>query len=162
MARFRFRLQPVLDHKKRLEDVAQIALAEAQAAQLKEESALRQLNAAEARAFAELERQRFTGHLDIEALQLGLGYLDVLKAQIQRQMQVVARVRQHTETKRQELVTRLQERKTLEHLRQRQLDAFNLEQSRLEAREADEMVVMRHAHAQLQAQVQARAAAPNI
>ena len=146
MARFTFRLQPVLDHKQRQEELAQVEHAQAQAAQLKEEGALHRLNEAEAAAIDELERQRFTGRLDIEALQLGLGYMDVLKAQILRQTQIVARVRQQTETKRQELVARVQERKTLEKLRERQLETFTREQNRIEARDADEMVVMRHAY----------------
>lgn len=146
MAKFRFRLQPVLDHKQRQEDLAQVALAQAQTVQLKEEATLQALNQAEVAAIAELERQRFTGRLDIEALQLGLGYMDLLKAQILRQAQVVARVQQQTETKRQELVARVQERKTLEKLRERQLDAFTHEQNRIEAREADELVIMRHAY----------------
>lgn len=154
MARFRFRLQTVLEHKQRLEELAQVELAKAQAAQLKEEGVLQQLTAAETAAVAELERQRFTGKLDIEALQLGLGYMDVLKAQIQRQTQVVFRVRQQTEGKRQELVARMQERKTLEQLRQRQLDAFTLEQNRIEAREADDLVVMRHVHQQVMRRAQ--------
>jgi flagellar FliJ protein len=144
--RFQFRLQPVLDHKQRQEDLAQIELAQAQTAQLKEENALQLLNQAEVNAIEELERQRFTGRLDIEALQLGLGYMDVLKAQILRQGQIVLRVKQQTETKRQELVARVQERKTLEKLRERQLDAFTREQNRIEARDADELVIMRHAH----------------
>ncbi len=146
MARFHFRLQPVLDHKQRQEDLAQVEMAQAQTAQLKEEGTLHQLNQAEAAAISELERQRFTGRLDIEALQLGLGYIDVLKAQILRQTQIVARAQQHTETKRQELVARVQERKTLEKLRERQLDTFTQEQNRIEARDADELVIMRHAH----------------
>ena len=146
MPKFHFRLQPVLDHRLRQEEVAQVELAQAQTAQLKEESALQALHAAEAAAIDELERQRFTGRLDIEALQLGLGYLGVLKAQILRQTHVVARARQHTEAKRQELVARVQERKTLERLRERQLEAFTREQNRAEAREADELVIMRHAH----------------
>jgi flagellar FliJ protein len=149
MARFRFRLQLVLEHKKRLEEVAQVELAEAQAAQLKEEAALRQLSAAEAAAVAELERQCFTGRLNIEALQLGLGYVDILKAHIQRQTRIVARARQQAEAKREDLVTRLQERRTIEQLREQQREAFEREQARIETREADELVIMRHAHRRL-------------
>ena len=148
MRRFRFRLQSVLEHRLRQEEVAQVELSQAKTAQLKEENALQALHAAEAAAIAELERQRFTGRLDIEALQLGLGYLDALKGQILRQTHVVARAQQHAEAKRQELVARVQERKTLERLRERQLETFTREQNRLEAREADELVIMRHAHRQ--------------
>ena len=148
MASFKFRLQPVLEHKRRLEELAQIEHARAQAAQHREELALSQLNDAETDAVAELERQRFIGRLDIETLQLGMGYLEVLKTQIQRQVQVVERVQRQTETKRDQLIGFMQEKKALEKLRQRQLDAFIVEQNRVEAREMDEMVVMRHARVQ--------------
>ncbi|MBI3974213.1 MAG: flagellar export protein FliJ [Chloroflexi bacterium] len=148
MARFTFRLQPVLEHKQRLEDAAQIELSRCWEAQRREEAALNEYAEAEAGAIRELERQRFTGRLDIEALQLGLRYLDILKAQIQRQTQVVQRVQRQTEAKRQELVGYMQERKMLEKLRQRQLGVFTVEQNRLEAREVDELVVMRFGYAQ--------------
>ena len=144
MPRFTFRLQTVLEHKQRLEELAQLEHARAQAAQTVEECSLGQLHDAEARGFAELERQRFDGRLDIEALQLGMTYLDALKVQITRQAQIVARVRKATEAKRDALVAAMQERKALERLREKQLKDFMLAQSRRELAEQDEMVVMRH------------------
>ena len=144
MPRFTFRLQTVLEHKQRLEELAQMEHARAQAAQSVEERSLAQLHDAEARGFAELERQRFDGRLDIESLQLGMTYLDALKVQITRQAQVVARVRKATEAKREALVGAMQERKALERLREKQLKDFLLAQSRRELAEQDEMVVMRH------------------
>src|SRR5688572_21627659 len=98
MPKFTFRLQTVLEHKQRLEELAQLEHARAQTLQANEERSLTQLNDAEAQGFSELERQRFQGRLDIEALQLGMTYLDALKVQITRQTQVVARVRTNTET----------------------------------------------------------------
>jgi flagellar protein FliJ len=144
MATFTFRLQTVLEHKQRLEELAQLDHARAQAAQATEERSLTQLHDAEARGFSELERQRFDGRLDIEALQLGMTYLDALKVQITRQAQVVARVRLATESKRELLVAAMQERKALERLREKQLKDLQLEQARRELAEQDEMVVMRH------------------
>lgn len=143
MARFKFQLQVVLDHKQRLEDLAQLELSQAQAAQLREETALSELRQAEEDAVTTLEQQRFTGRLDIESLQLGMNYLEGLKVQIQRQQQVVERVQRVTESKREALMVRMQERKALERLKERQREAFLLEEGRREAREVDEMVVMR-------------------
>ena len=144
MATFKFRLQTVLEHKQRLEDMAQLEHAQAQASQAKEERALGQLREAEGRGFDELERQRFDGRLDIEALQFGMTYLDALKVQITRQAQVVDRVRKATEAKRERLVATMQDRKALERLREKQQQDFSLAESRREAAELDEMVVMRH------------------
>ena len=145
MARFTFRLQPVLEHKQRLEDLAKVELAQRQALQRAEELALQGLAEAESNAVVELERQNMIGRLNIEALQLGMGYLDALKLQIQRQEQVVQRVQQQAEAKRGELVGRMQERKAMEQLRAHKLAAFKREEDRRETREADEMVVMRYA-----------------
>ena len=145
MAKFTFRLQTVLEHKQRLEEMAQLEHARAQAAQVREEATLGQLKQAEDSAFAELERQRMTGLLDIEALQFGMSYLDQLKVQIQRQEQVVERVRRATAQKRDLLVAAMQDRKALERLREKQLAEFRFEQNRLEAIEIDDLVIMRHA-----------------
>ena len=143
MATFKFRLQTVLEHKQRLEDMAQLEHAQAQASQAKEERALGQLREAEGRGFDELERQRFDGRLDIEALQIGMTYLDALKVQITRQEQVVDRTRRATAAKRERLIVAMQERKALERLRETQQQAFTLEEARREAVAQDEMVVMR-------------------
>ena len=148
MPKFTFRLQTVLEHKQRLEELAQLEHARAQGAQANEERSLDQLKDAEARGFTELERQRFDGRLDIEALQLGMTYLDALKVQITRQAQVVERLRKATEIKRELLVAAMQERKALERLREKQLADFMREQARRELVEQDEMVVMRHARTQ--------------
>ena len=144
MPRFKFRLQTVLEHKQRLEELAQLDHAQAQAAQVREERSLGQLHEAEDRGFGELERQRFDGPLDIESLRFGMTYLDILKSQITRQEQVVDRVRGATETKREQLVGAMQDRKALDRLREKQQQHFNKEAARREAVEQDEMVVMRH------------------
>lgn len=144
MTSFRFRLQPVLDHRRRVEEQAQLEHAQAEAARQREEGALAGLRHAEESAFEELERQRFTGVLDVEALQLGMGYLDVLKLQIQRQEGIVTRVCEHVDARREHLVACMQERRVLDRLREKQLAAFSAEQNRLEAAAADEIVVMRY------------------
>ncbi|HEU5318976.1 MAG TPA: flagellar export protein FliJ [Chloroflexota bacterium] len=146
MSRFTFRLQTVLEHKQRLEELAQLDHAQAQAAQVREERSLGQLHDAEHRGFAELERQRFDGRLDIESLRFGMTYLDALKVQITRQEQVVDRVQRATETKREQLVGAMQDRKALDRLRQKQRTDFDRQQARREAADQDEMVVMRHRH----------------
>lgn len=155
MARFTFRLQSVLEHKQRLEELAQQEHARAQAAQVREEHHLARLIEAEHTAVDELERQRFTGRLNIEALQLGMSYLDTLKVQLLRQEQVVTRVQAHTEAQREQLVERMQERKALERLREKQLAAFVAEENRRETAAADDLVVMRHARQMIESRREA-------
>jgi flagellar protein FliJ len=144
MPRFTFRLQTVLEHKQRLEELAQLDHAQAQAAQVREEGSLGQLQQAEDNGFSELERQRFAGRLDIESLRFGMTYLDALKVQITRQEQVVDRVRKATDAKREHLVGAMQDRKVFDRLKEKQRSDFDREAARRETADLDEMVVMRH------------------
>jgi flagellar protein FliJ len=151
MARFRFRLQTVLEHRQRLEEMAQLEHAQAQASQAREEGVLARLKQAEDDGFSVLERQRMTGKLDIESLQLGMGYLDALKVQIQRQDQVVDRVRRHTASRREALVDAMQQRKVLDRLKEKQQQDHQAAESHREAVALDEMVTMRHAGKMIEA-----------
>jgi flagellar protein FliJ len=144
MPKFRFRLQTVLEHRQRLEEMAQLEHAQAQASQTREEGVLSRLKRAEDDGFGELERQRMTGRLDIEALQLGMGYLDALKVQIQRQDQVVDRVRRHTVARREQLVDAMQQRKVLDRLKEKQLQDHRAAENHRETVETDDIVTMRH------------------
>lgn len=148
MARFKFRLQSVLEHKRRLEDVAQAALLQQQAAQRQEEAALRHLADAEVGAVRELERYRRTGRLEMEPLQLSLGYLQVMKTRVQSQAQAVERAQHQTVAKREQLAGCVKDRKAMEQLRERQLGAFTLEQNRAEARQIDDLMIGRFGHEQ--------------
>lgn len=147
MARFTFRLQPVLEHKRRLEEVTQVELVRRQGAQRGEEGALERLAAAEAETVLDLERQRRTGRLPIELLQLSLSIQDALTAQIQHQAAAVEQAALQTAAARAELLGCVQERKALEQLREHQHEAFALEAQRVEGRELDDLVAGRAARA---------------
>ena len=144
MARFVFRLQTVLEHRKRLEDLAKVAFGDSQGGLFREQAMLRGFQEDEERTVDHLEMIQHEGILDMENLQLGLRFLDVTKVQIDRQTQVVARAEARVEQRRQELVAAMQARKALDRLREKQLADFKrLEQVR-EMKEIDEMAVMRH------------------
>lgn len=144
MARFVFRLQSVLDYRHQVEDLAKVAFGEAQGAQYKEEAALRRLRDDEARTVDHLEAIQGEGILDMENLQLGLRYLDVLKVQADRQVQVVDRARARAEGRRQELVEAMQARKALDKLKEKQQAEFRRAEQQREIKEMDEMAVMRY------------------
>ena len=97
MPRFVFRLQSVLDYRQQLEDLAKVAFGEAQGGFFKEEATLRRLRDDEARTVDHLEAIQGEGILDMENLQLGLRFLDVLKISVDRQVQVVERARARVE-----------------------------------------------------------------
>jgi len=90
MARFVFRLQTVLEHRKRLEDLAKVAFGESQGGLFREQATLRGFREDEERTVDHLEVIQHEGILDMENLQLGLRFLDVIKVQIDRQTQRAA------------------------------------------------------------------------
>ncbi|MBU6286666.1 MAG: flagellar export protein FliJ [Chloroflexi bacterium] len=144
MPRFVFRLQSVLDYRQQLEDLAKVAFGEAQGGFFKEEATLRRLRDDEARTVNHLEAIQGEGILDMENLQLGLRFLDVLKISVDRQVQVVERARARVEARRNELVEAMQARKALEKLKEKQLAEYRKAEQQRELKEMDEMAVMRH------------------
>jgi flagellar FliJ protein len=162
MARFVFRLQTVLEHRKRLEDLAKVAFGESQGGLFREQATLRGFQEDEERTVDHLEVIQHEGILDMENLQLGLRFLDVIKVQIDRQTQVVARAEARVEQRRQELVAAMQARKALDRLREKQLADFKrLEQLR-EMKEIDEMEVMRHGLEARQLAAQSGSSMPSL
>ena len=147
MTTFQFRLEPVLEHKRRLEEAAQAEHGRRLATQRREEDALARLAEAEARTVGDLERQRRTGRLAIELLQMSLTLQEALQVQLTRQETAVTQARQEATTTREALLSRVQERKILEGLRERQLTDFALAQQRAETRQIDELVTGRAARA---------------
>ena len=145
MAIFRFRLQAVLDHKQRQEELKQLAYAQALAAQQREEQALAQLTATEMAARDQMRRQYLLGRLDVWNIQVALRHLDVLASQIVVQREAVQRAQEEAEAQRQELVAAMKERQVLETLKERLRARWRLEQDRIEARLVDELATMRHA-----------------
>jgi flagellar export protein FliJ len=147
MTTFQFRLQPILEHKRRLEEVAQVEHSLRLEAQQREEAALARLNEAEARTLRDLERQRRTGRLPVELLQLSLSLQDALKVQRARQATAVSKAQAAAAATRDALIGRVQERSILERLRERRLEEFTLEQQRVEGQQNDELIAGRVARA---------------
>ena len=145
MAVFRFHLQAVLDHKQRQEDVKQQAYAQAQADLQRAAEALAQLHTEAAAARDLMQKRYLVGPLNVWVVQQGWRHLDVLTSQITAQTTTVTGLQEETETKRQELITAMQERKVLEKLKERLRIRWQREQDRLEARFVDELAVTRHA-----------------
>ncbi len=144
MPRFAFRLQSVLDFRHQVEVRAKVAFGEAEGARFKEEATLRGLHEDEARTVEHLEVIQGEGILDMGNLQLGLRFLDVLKVQVDRQVQVVDRARTRVDARRQELVEAMKSRKALEKLKEKQLAEYRRVEQQRELKQVDEMAVMRH------------------
>ena len=142
MARFVFRLAPVLSHRERIEDEKKQLLAEALRAlrEAEEElNALRDRRESIAREVAAEHAQ-----LDGETLRISYAHLDFLAREIRAaDLRVVERI-QAADRAREALVVASKDRKVLDRLRERQHEVFKQEELRLEQRDLDDANARRY------------------
>jgi flagellar export protein FliJ len=144
MPRFRFQLQPVLEQRRRAEERCQLVVADLERQRLEIERAIRGFQDGIVRERLELRR----------VLGAGAGAVPLRDARMQaaagasldmRARQEVLRLAglcKRLEAARSELLAAAAARKAVELLRDRRLEAWRHEQSRLEAAAVDELAVM--------------------
>jgi flagellar FliJ protein len=141
---FRFRLERVLQHRRREVDARSRDVAEAlnhvQRAQDRRESVARDLQ----RHRHEGARQRL-GHLDAGALQRLATWQDELSSRVRACEEAVADARAALATAQARLQQAWRDREVLERLRDRQRDEWRHEQARRERRALDEIGSIRSA-----------------
>lgn len=137
MAKFVFRLDPVLDYRQRLEDEQQIALAAAVSA-LRSAEAQRDDYIARR---AEMRERLFTRHNEMDSIELRATYAhcDFLDRSIVAQQVVVEEKRAKTDQERAKLVVKTKEKKILAVLKERRRETFEAEAYAIEQRESDEI-----------------------
>ena len=143
MAKFAFRLDPVLDHRQRLEDEQHRVLA----------AVLLQLHQAEAerdnyiKRRAEMRDRLIAHHDEMDSVDLRATYAhcDFLDRSIVAQQAVIDRVRIKVDQERAKLVLKVQDKKVLEVLKERRRETFESEAATLEQQESDE-INSRHYH----------------
>jgi len=136
MRRFAFTLQPVLEHRKKIEDEKQQVVAERKRAVDAAEAELARLND----EFRETSKQLREQHraLDAEALRLHYGHVQFLDRVITAQIRVVADRRVALDRARSDLLSASKDRKVVEKLKERRREAFVAEQLRIEQNELDD------------------------
>ena len=144
MARFVFRLAPVLRHRERIEDQKKQLLAEAQRVLAEAEAQRQRLRDKR----ENLARELIAEHrkLDGEALRLAYGHLDFLAREITAADWNVANCARAVDEARVVLVRATKDRKILDRLRERQREVFNIEQARLEQRDLDDANARHYAY----------------
>jgi flagellar export protein FliJ len=143
VAKFAFRLDPVLDHRQRLEDEQQRALA---AVQLELHQAEAQRDDYVTRRAA--MRQRLISHhdeMDSVDLRATYAHCDYLDRSIVAQQAMVDAIKVRADKERAKLVLKVQDKKVLEVLKERRRETFEAESSAREQRESDE-INSRHYH----------------
>lgn len=138
---FRFNLQKVLDYRIQLEDQAKLELAKAQRALQAQSEAARAL----VRALAGHEQARTERpSLSAAEMWLWLAYKDRLVADLAAAREAEAKLVQDVRVRRARLVECAKERKLLEKLKQNQGKRHELEESRIEQAQYDEMATLRY------------------
>ncbi len=137
MARFRYRLQNILNIRLQQEEQQKNAFAEAQRALSDEEEKLGMLKAQLA-GFQQEAIRLSQGELDVKALQDNDHNIEVMEELIKRQRVEVSRAEKIVEIERQRLTEAMQERKIHERLKEKAFEAYWKEEGREEARINDE------------------------
>jgi len=143
MARFRYRMQNILNVKEKLETQAKNEFAIAAAHEREEEE---KLNALEARrdGFEAHLKELVESTLDVIAIKEAEDALEVIKYHVRMQELNLAAARQELEVARQKLTLAMQERKTHDKLKEKQFEQFKAEEAAKESKEIDELVSYRH------------------
>ena len=140
MAKFRFQLRAVLEHRKMIEQQKQRAVAELQAQRLRLEGAIRQCELA-----IRQERTELKGLLteaDIRGARWQAAAAIRLVATAQRTALELAGVLKRLEMARAELLEAAKRRKAVELLRDRRFEEWKQDQNRRELAAVDELAVM--------------------
>ena len=136
MKRFSFPLQPVLDHRKRIEDEKQLVVAQRKRALDEGERELTRLND-EFRLHAAMLRDKHK-KLETRELQSIYAHLQFLDRCIVAQIRIVAERRVALDRARAELLEASKEKKVVEKLKERRRETFVLEEQRVEQKELDD------------------------
>ena len=142
MARFRYRMQNILNVKEKLETQAKNEFAIAAAREREEEEKLNVLIMRRAGFEAELKRL-CESDLDVFAIKEAEDALEVIKYHVAQQQMSLAAARQELEVARQKLTAAMQDRKTHEKLKAKQFEEFKAEEAAKESKEIDELVSYR-------------------
>ncbi len=138
MAKFKYRMQNILDIKQKLEEAAKMEFAEANARVLEEEEKLSVLHGRR-RTYEAEGKQLRKQQMHVPDIQHNIQALDVLRDMIKEQMKEVERAKRFQEEKRLALQNAMQERKTQEKLYENAFAEFMQEENAREGREVDEL-----------------------
>lgn len=139
MAKFVYRMQNILDIKKKLESQAEIAYGIANQKYLSEQKTLQEYMLRRTEYEKEL-KDLMTGTLDVRRVGQARSNVNTMKTMIRRQMIEVHKAELELNDARQKLNEIIMERKTHEKLREKAFEQFKEEIKESESKEIDELV----------------------
>jgi flagellar FliJ protein len=140
MARFRFKLEPLLRARKLAEQRKQRAVAECEAQRMALEDALRRQQQFIVSGKQDL-RDQLVGALDVSSMRAHAGATIQLMRKAERMVLELAGVHRRLDAARAELIEATRSRRAVELLKERRLQEFNKSIERAEAAALDELAV---------------------
>ena len=139
MARFVFRLEPVLRQRERAEQEAQRELGHRQAKLVELQNELKKLDESLRRASDDVRDNHLTGRLDMNFLAAHRRFVNTLHRQGSNVVQKIAAAQRAVDEARRLLAEAAKQRKVIEKLREKQLARWKAEQDRKETAATDEI-----------------------
>ncbi len=139
MAKFRYKLQSVLDIKEKLESQEKIAFGLA-AAKLQEEQEILQNLMIQKAGYDKKARKLVEGSIDLLEINICRKAIETMKTRIRSQMINVHKAEKQLDIVRRRLNEVMIERKTYEKLREKKFEEFKMELAYEEKKEVDELV----------------------
>lgn len=139
MAKFRYRMQNILDIKMKLESQAKVTYGLANAAYQEEQKKLQNLLIQRA-GYERYLKSLMEGELDVNAINRARGDVNTLKNMVRRQMIEVHKAEKALDAAREELNLLMKERKTQEKLKENDFEIFKHEIAAAEIKEIDELI----------------------
>jgi len=139
MAKFVFKLEGVLEHRRNVERERQRAVAENRAQMTALENQLRDLDQREQQSTQDLRNNRLTGALDMQFIAAHRRFMIAMQRQAMELAQKMAGVQRKLEEAQKELLEAAKQRKVIEKLKEKQLERWRAEMARSEANQMDEI-----------------------
>lgn len=139
MAKFKYRMQNILDMKEKMESQAKTAYGMANAKLAEEQQKLQEIVVRRA-GYEAQARELVNGTLCISEIRACRRAVDVMKSQQRSQMMNVHAAERNVEQARAQLNQAVMERKIQEKLREKAFEEFKQELQQAESKEIDELV----------------------
>ena len=143
MARFRFNLQTILQHRESLEQNARDELMLRSFRLQSEQRKLHELREKSSMTATEMAVRQQENQMHGELIDYRL-YLERLRVEMENSQKHIAQLRTEVEEQKKVVVEASRKRKTLSSMRDKKEKAFNIEQEKTWQKEMDDLVVVRY------------------
>lgn len=137
---YKFSLEPVLTHRRYLEENIQKEFARIKDNLSRENHNLRILKKSRDKVLHKLDLKK-EGEINIQEILISFGFIEQLSTSINEQKKRVAGIKQKTEKKRRDLINALKKRKILEKLKEKRLKEYCQEHAKEEQHFLNEVAI---------------------